>query len=154
MQAAPRRKGQSTKNRKWDLAKVERHQTKAAGLENQVQRLHRTLHLNTQLARLARQADPVGAGRAPTNPEHPRQIHAMGRRRGWVEHVERIDKRNQLALRSGLRQPGHQESLTPRRTWANDLRDLAARQSGPPLMRLHGGETRSQGVIELAGTEQ
>ena len=63
----------------------------------------------------------------------------MGGSRDRIEHVERIDQRDQLATPGRRCQPGDQHSLTPRGTRTDNFRDLAARQSCWPLLG-HGEE--------------
>jgi hypothetical protein len=74
MQTPPCRKGHPSKNWLRNLTQVERHQPKPVGLQDQIQRLDGTFHLDARFAGLARQADPFGAGGVPPDPEQPCQI--------------------------------------------------------------------------------
>ena len=62
------------------------------------------------------------------DPEQPAEIDAGGRRRLDVEHVERIDERDELAARGRRGEHLQQQARPARRSRADQLRQLAARK--------------------------
>ena len=62
------------------------------------------------------------------DPQQPIEIDAGRRRRLDVEHVERVDQRDQLAARGRGRQHLQQEAGAARRSRADELGQLAARK--------------------------
>ena len=62
------------------------------------------------------------------DPQQPRQIDTGRRRRLDVEHVERVDQRDQLAARGGGRDRLQQEAGAARGSRADELGQLTARK--------------------------
>jgi len=62
------------------------------------------------------------------DPEQPREIDPGGRRRFDVEHVERIDERDELAARCRRREHLQGEARPARRARTDDFRNVPARQ--------------------------
>ena len=105
-------------------ADVEHDEAEVAGLQHQRERADRLLERAlVQIAAQSRVGDDVAA-----DPQQPIEIDAGRRRRLDVEHVERIDQRDQLAARGRRRQHLQQQAGAPRRSRADQLRQLAARK--------------------------
>ena len=105
-------------------ADVERDEAEVAGLQHERERADRLLE--RALIQIA--AQPGIRHDVAADPEQPIEIDAGRRRRLDVEHVERIDERDELAARGGRRQHLQQQARASRRSRADQLGQLAARE--------------------------
>ena len=78
------------------------------------------------------------------DPEQPVEIDAGRGGRRDVEHVERIDERDELAARGGRREHLQQQARAARRSRADELGELAARKPAaqPRVQRRNAGRGR------------
>ena len=113
-------------------ADVEHHQAEVAGLQHERERADRLL----ERALIQVAAQPGIRHDVAADPEQPIEIDAGRRRRLDVEHVERIDERDELAARGGRRQHLQQQARAPRRPRADELGHLPAREPAAAAARL------------------
>ena len=106
------------------FARVEHHQAELAGLQHELERADCLHQRAVEIA-----AQPGVRHDEAADPEQPIEVDAGLGRRFHVEHVERIDERDQFAARAGRRQQLEQQARPPRRPGADELGDMAARDA-------------------------
>ena len=130
LQPQPGRERQSPDGVGGRFARVKRHQAELAGLQHERERPDR-LHHRT-LIEIA--AQPRVRHDEAADPEQPIEIDPGAGRRFHVEHVERIDERDELAAPGGRRQHAAQKSRASRRSRADELGHLPARNPAVQLL--------------------
>ena len=123
-------------------------QTEIAGLQHERERADRLLERALiHIAAHARIRHDV-----PADPEQAIEIDAGRRRRFDVEHVERIDERDELAARGRGRQHLQQQARAARRSRADQLGQLAAREPAAEPCVEGGKPGRARRRIRRAGS--
>ena len=165
LQPEPGRKRQASQRVGRRLADIERDEPEVAGLQHERERpdglLDRAL---IQVAAQTRVRHDMAA-----DPEQAIEIDAGRRGRADVEHVERIDERDEFAARRGGREQPQQQARPARRSRPDELGQLPARKPAPEprvqrgnagrrdgvfIMRIGGGSAVVSVRSSLAGAEQ
>jgi len=103
---------------------VEGDEPEVARLQDEPERAQRLLERAlVQVAAHSGIADDV-----PADPEQSIEIDTSGGRRLDIEHVERVDERDELAARRRGGEHLVQQARPPRRARTDELGDLAARK--------------------------
>ena len=124
LQPEPRREGQPPQRIGRRFGDVEHDDAEIAGLEDERERANRLLE--RPLVHVA--AKPWVRHDVAAHPQQAVEIHPGCRRRFDVEHVERIDERDELTARRGRGEHPEGEAGPPRGARPHEFRQVAARQ--------------------------
>ncbi len=131
------------------LSHIERDEPEVAGREHECERPDGLLH--RALVHIAAQ---TRMGRDMTaDPEQAVEIEAGGRGRLDIEHVERVDERHQFSTPAGRGQQAQQQARAARRSRADDLGELPAREPASEFC-VQSRNTRGTDGVFIVGVER